>query len=115
LFLYAGTYMAGGEKSRHIDVPSFYTLWMGHLAIRCHCTSPIVMGHIPPLGVGTATNPAPARTGATARQAWPCASRFSSRIRCWTKALVIPGGPTLRRYWTRRPEGALCFVGRETP
>ena len=50
LFLYAGTYMDGGEKSRHIDVPSFYTLWMGHLAIRCHCTSPIVMGHIPPLG-----------------------------------------------------------------
>ena len=51
----------------------------------------------------------------TARQAWPCASRFSSRISCSNKALVMSGGPALRRYWTRRPEGAGCCVGGDTP
>ena len=88
-----------GHKVRRA---SSCTLYIRHLAVRRRSTSPIAMGRTPPLGFGTATSPAPARTGATARQAWPCASRFSSRVRCstrrwWCQAALLhegvgPGG-----------------------
>lgn len=42
----------------------------------------MAMNRTPPFGFGTATRPAPARTGATAGQARPCASRFTSFVRC---------------------------------
>ena len=76
-----------------------------HFAVGRRRTSPMAMGRTPPFGFGTATRPAPARTGATAGQARPCASRFTSCVRCSTVLWAMPGGPASRRCCTRSPEG----------
>ena len=117
------TYMAGGEKPRHIVIPSSYTLWMGHLAVRCHITSPIVMGHIPPLGFDTATavRVRYCNQSSSRQDRRHCQTNLALRKQVHQPDKVLDQGlgDTRRPCFTKvlNPEarGAGCCVDRETP
>ena len=76
-----------------------------HLPVSRRRISPTAIGRTPPFGLGTATSPAPASTGAIKGQAWPCAIKFTRRAKWTTRLCVEPGAPASRRCWMRRPEG----------
>ena len=76
-----------------------------HLAVNRRRISPTAMGRTPPAGLGSATRLAPARLGATAGQAWPCASKLTTPQSCCSKASADPAAQASRRCWTRRPDG----------
>ena len=88
---------------------------MRYLTVRRRSTSPIAMGRTPPLGFGTATSPAPARTGATARQAWPCAKQVQYPGEVFGQGVGGARRPCFTKVLDPEARGAGGCVGRETP
>ena len=89
---------------------SSFTVSIKHLAVKRRKTSPTAIGRTPPVGLGRATRLAPAKLGATAGQAFPCASKLTTPQSCWRKASVEPAAQASRKCWTR-PEGPGAVSG----
>jgi hypothetical protein len=91
-----------GQKN---DPASLRTRLMRHLPARRRRSSPTAMGRTPPLGLGKATKPAPASTGATLGGARPWISKLTTAARCATTLSLHPVTQASRRCCMRRPVG----------
>ena len=78
---------------------------MRHFPVRRRRISPTAMGRTPPLGLGSATKPAPASTGATKSGARPWASKLTTPVSWERNASLLPATQASFRCKMRRPDG----------